>query len=387
MSLAQKKVGAGALVQLEGQSAVQEPVRRRVRDFLESEGQRLHSTKLAFLAQKLASDPFAKVKGLIDSMITRLLEEANADADHEGFCDKEMGKSKITRSRLSEEIDGLTAAVEDGKATILALTRSTETLTKAVNDLVVAMGEATKLRKEEKAKNAQTVEDAKAAQTAVAAATALLKAFYEKAGTATGFLQVSATPAPREWGLKKAVKMGSEEWNELANPNYEGTYTGRRGGDARVDTGHKEGMQTFGETEYGQQDEASYGVLALLEVVQSDFARLEADTDAAESASQKAFDDFMIVSKRSKATKDRKIEMNNADQAAAEAKLSTDIADLKATQDELLAADRYHAKLVPQCIDQGMTFDERTAARSDEIASLKQALQILSSPDIATSAL
>merc|ERR1712039_1017139 len=104
-----------------------------------SEGARLHSQSLALLAQKLAADPFAKVKQLIDSMITRLLEEANADADHEGFCDKEMGKSKVTRSRLSEEIDGLTAAVEDGKATILALTKSTEQLTKEVEDLVAAM--------------------------------------------------------------------------------------------------------------------------------------------------------------------------------------------------------------------------------------------------------
>merc|ERR1719436_601522 len=121
-------------------------------------------------------------------------------------------------------------------------------------------------RKEESAKNAQTVEDAKSAQAAVTAATAVLKAFYEKASTATAFLQVQATPAPREWGLKKAVKMGSEEWNELANPNYEAKVSNGPTSAGRVDTGHKAGMQTFGETETGQQDEASYGVLALLEV-------------------------------------------------------------------------------------------------------------------------
>jgi len=50
---------------------------------------------------------------------------------------------------------------------------------------------------------------------------------------------------------------------------------------------------------------------------------------------------------------------------------------MKGTQDELLAADRYYEKLVPQCIDQGQTFEERTAARESEIASLKQALEIL----------
>merc|ERR1719492_49503 len=118
----------------------------------------------------------------------------------------------------------------------------------------------------------------------------------------------------------------------------------------------------------------------MLEVIHSEFANLEADTKAAEAASQRAYDNFMVESKRNQAVKDRKIEMNNADQAAAEAKLREDIADLKATQDQLLAADRYHAILVPKCIDQGRTFDERTKAREQEIASLKQALTILGMP-------
>merc|ERR1719223_2448878 len=103
-------------------------VRGHVRDFVTSESQRLHSKNLALLAQKMLADPFAKVKGMIDSMITRLLNEANEDAQHEGFCDKEIGKSKVTRNKLSEDIDGLNAAVEDGKATIMTLTDEIATL-------------------------------------------------------------------------------------------------------------------------------------------------------------------------------------------------------------------------------------------------------------------
>merc|ERR1719456_1748156 len=135
-------------------------------------------------------------------------------------------------------------------------------------------------------------------------------------------------------------------------------------------------MQTFGKKYTGQQDEAG-GVMAMLEVILSDFANLEADTKANEAAGQKAYDDFMVDSKRTKATKQKKIEMDTADKAAAEATLAEDTKDLKGTQDELLAADRYYEKLVPQCIDQGQTFEERTAARESEIASLKQALKIL----------
>merc|ERR1719335_2004838 len=117
----------------------------------------------------------------------------------------------------------------------------------------------------------------------------------------------------------------------------------------------------------------------MLEVILSDFSNLEADTKAAETSAQKAYDGFMVESKRNKATKQKKIEMDEADKAEAERKLAEDTKDLKGTQDELIAADKYYEKLVPQCIDQGMTFEERTKAREEEIASLKQALEILGS--------
>jgi hypothetical protein len=374
----QGKAKALALIQAAGSRAVtkSEGVRSKLRRFLMEEGQRLRSQQLVLLAQQLGvtpGGPFEKVKTLIDNLITRLEEETKADADHEGYCDTELGKSKITRTRLSEEIDALEAEIEAGKANIMALSDNTATLTAEVADLVKSMAEATELKKAETKTNEKTVEDA----------TALVQG-QGKAG-----MQQRAAGIDREWGLKKTIKMGSEEWNALANPNYGGVYdasadTGVEAG--RVDTGHKEGMQTFGATYQGQQDESDYGVLPMLEVIHSEFANLEADTVAAEDAAMKAYKAFMIESNKNKAVKDRKIEMNNADQAAAEAKLQSDITDLKATQDELLAADRYHAILVPKCIDKGQTFDERQGSRQEEIDSLKHALHILNSEDISTSA-
>merc|ERR1719235_1614825 len=133
-----------AFTQLRGQESV-EGIRGRVRDFIAAEGKRLHSNQLALLAQKIAADPFAKVKKMIDSMITRLLNEANEDAQHEGFCDKEIGKSKVTRNKLSEDIDALEAAVDEGKARIMHLSEEIATLTKEVAELDAAVIEATKL--------------------------------------------------------------------------------------------------------------------------------------------------------------------------------------------------------------------------------------------------
>merc|ERR1719345_334193 len=115
----------------------------------------------------------------------------------------------------------------------------------------------------------------------------------------------------------------------------------------------------------------------MLDVIASDFANLEADTKASEAKAQETYDNFMVESKKTKAVKSRKIEMDNSDKAAAEVKVQEDTKDMKGTQDELIAADRYYDKLVPQCIDKGQTFEEKQASRAAEIASLKQALKIL----------
>jgi len=351
---------ATSFAQMRGKNAQTEEtenIHRKLTDFVASEGARLNNKELILLAEKLSADPFAKVKKMIDGMITRLLEEANEDASHEGFCDTEIGKSKITRNKLSEDIDALNAAVEEGKSNIMSLTEEVATLTQEVADLDASRVEATNMRKKEKAANKVVVADSQAAVSAVAAATAVLKKFYEGASQATAMVQTEAS----------RPTMGTDEWNALANPNFKGT----------VDKGHKSGMQTFGKQYSGQQDEAG-GVMAMLETISSDFNNVIADTKASESQSQTAFDDFMAESQKNKAMKTRKIEMDNSDKASAETKVQEDTKDLKGTQDELLAADRYYSKLVPQCFDKGQTFEERTASREAEISSLKQALKILS---------
>merc|ERR1719335_1966607 len=153
----------------------------------------------------------------------------------------------------------------------MKLTEDIATLNKEVAELDAAIEEQTKLREAEKAKNTATIADSKAAQDAVAAAVAVLKEFYAKAAGATALVQVSSFSQPAT-KLMQRPTIGSEEWKALANPNYEGT----------VDKGHKEGMQTFGEKFTGQQDEAG-GVLAMLDVIMSDFANLESETMANEA--------------------------------------------------------------------------------------------------------
>ena len=56
----------------------------------------------------------------------------------------------------------------------------------------------------------------------------------------------------------------------------------------------------------------SGGVVGMLEVIESDFARLAADTDAAETAAVQEYDTFMQDSKVDKTAKSSSIEHKSA---------------------------------------------------------------------------
>merc|ERR1719198_276933 len=121
---------------------------------------------------------------MIKDLIVRLMEEANEEAEHKGWCDTELSTNEKT-----EAVETLHAEIDQLEASIAKLTEDIGELTQAVAELDAAMAKATKLRTEEKAKNTETISDAGEAQTAVAQALTVLKEFYAKAAEATAFVQ------------------------------------------------------------------------------------------------------------------------------------------------------------------------------------------------------
>merc|ERR1719181_704947 len=126
---------------------------------------------------------------------------------------------------------------------------------------------------------------------------------------------------------------------------------------------------------------ASGGVMGLLEVIQSDFSRVEAETTAAEA--EKAYDRFMAESKKDKAVKTADMEHKTKSKTQKESDLQDTETDLKGTEDELQAAVFYYEKLKPSCVATVEPYEERVAKREAEIESLRMALRILSGDDIA----
>merc|ERR1719199_1629745 len=121
----------------------------------------------------------------------------------------------------------------------------------------------------------------------------------------------------------------------------------------------------------------------MLEVIQSDFARLETDTTASESAAKREYDAFMADSAESKAVKEVTVKQKTAKKQETESALVEARRDLEGTQEELDAALAYYEKLKPSCVSTGVSYEDRVQRRKEEIESLQEALKILSGDDIA----
>jgi len=300
-------------------------------EFLKIQATQLDSRMLSEIAAHAASDPFEKVKKMIKDLIVKLMEEAAAEAEQKGWCDTELSTNKQTRKEKTDAVETITAEIDELSASINKLTEDVATLTAEVASLDASMEEATQLRQAEKAKNAETISDAQQAQTAVAQALTVLKEFYAKASEATAFVQQP----------------------EIFDSEYKGMQSGNG------------------------------GVVGMLEVIESDFARLEADTKAGEVTSQKEYDDFMTDSKVDKAAKTTSIDDKTNKKTKDTEVRSSKRTDLDGTQKELDAAMAYFDKLKPTCINTGPSYKERVAQREAEIDSLKEAVAILNGEDIA----
>merc|ERR1719263_1365353 len=97
----------------------------------------------------------------------------------------------------------------------------------------------------------------------------------------------------------------------------------------------------------------------MLEVVESDFNKLETDTKSAETEAQKQYDTFMSDSKADKAQKQKEIEHKIAKKQEKEQALILTKEDLAGTQDELDAALAYFDKLKPSCVESGVSYEDR----------------------------
>jgi len=314
-------------------SSLTRPSQSVAASFLQAQGQRISSKVLEALSSHVAGDPFAKVKKMIQDMVFKLMEEANEEAEQKGFCDAELGTNKMTRDHKTSSIDELTASIDEMGAKMAQLGGDISNLSARIAELDSAIQTATMIRQEEKTKNTQTIAEASAASDAVERALAVLNDYYQSAAAATSLVQ------------------------------------------RRSETSQKAPFQ-------GQQS-GSTGVLGMLEVILSDFARLESDTKSNEVMSQQSFTKFMSDSNLDKSVGEQQLKDKSESRTETDVDLAAANKDLESTQAELTAANAYFEKLKPTCASEVVTYEERVARRKEEIESLKEALKLLDEQPIA----
>merc|ERR1719393_329078 len=138
-----------------------------------------------------------------------------------------------------------------------------------------------------------------------------------------------------------------------------------------------QGSQVPEMAEYKGMGGAKGGVVGMLEVIETDFARLEADTQAAENQAASEYDSFMSDSQSDKKEKHNLEVKTSLDKDQTEFEKSQTQKELAMEEDELSKANEYYEYLKPNCLEVKVSYEERVARRKEELAALNEAYDIL----------
>jgi len=362
LGLAQK---ATSLVQL--RSSNKQPSQIRAASFLAEQGRRMHSNLLSALAVRAQADPFVKVKKMIKEMVAKLMEQANEEAEHKAFCDAEMSTNKQTRELKTTTIAELKASIEELTADAAKTSKEIADLGDAIAAVDAAVAKATEDRTEEKAKNTKVLADTANAKAAVESALQVLKQFYDKA----------ANPQPVPVKGDGPIKYDERAIGILQKAAGGASFIQTDMNQSPMDDAPEAPGAPFTGT-----GDAGGGIMGMLEVILSDFERLQSETSEEETTSQQEFEAFMADSSEDKAVKETDTKHKTSSLQRIKSDLATAKKDMMITQEELDAAMAYYAKLKPSCVEEAMSYEDRVKQRKEEIESLQEALEILSGDNI-----
>lgn len=311
-----------------------------------------HSAALAQLASRISAelkygehgsaDPFAKVKGLIESMIMKLEKEAGEEATEKAYCDEQMAKTKTKKGELEDTVSKLTAKIEKAASQSSKLKEEVTELMNELSLLAKETAEMDKIRREENAAYVASKKDLELGLGGVRKALTVLRDFY-----GSGTAALVQTDADDD---EQMSSMMQEAVKQPAPPQQAEKSTG-----------------------------AGNGIIGMLEVIESDFAKSLATEEASESDAQGSYDKQTQANKITKAQKEQDGKFKTQEFKSLDKSISELEADKATEVSELAAVDEYFAKIKERCIAKPSTYEERVARRDAEIKGLKDALASLES--------
>jgi len=288
-----------------------------------------HSLALSQLASKITAvlrfghmsgaDPFAKVKGLIQEMIDKLVEEGEAEAKEHGFCTSEMAKTKAKKEEIEEDIAKLTSKIDKAAVKSAKLKGEVKELSAELAELAKEQMEMDEIRHEQHEDYLAAKDELTKGLEGVRKALGVLREYYGAA-----LLQQPPVPEKHE----KAGGAGSS-------------------------------------------------IIGILEVCESDFAKNLAVTESTEADQAEDYDKITQENKVTKMTKTQDVKYKTAEFKGLDKAIAELSSDKETEETELSAVLEYLAKLEDRCIAKPESYEERKRRREAEIEGLKQALTIL----------
>jgi len=299
-----------------------------------------HSAALAQLASRISTvlrfgaaggDPFAKVKGLIESMIARLQKEADDEAAEKAYCDEQIAKTEAKKAELEEDIARETSRIDKAAARSAALKAEVQVLESELAALAKEQAEMDKIRHESHSDYQTAKADLELGLSGVRQALDTLRDYY---GGAASMLQDD-------------TKFGAF-MQQPAKPELHGKAQG-----------------------------AGESIINILQVCESDFATNLAKEESEEADSQAEYEKVTQENAVTKTTKDQSVKYKTIEAKAQDKTVAQYSADRDTSNAEYAAVMDYYGKIKDRCIAKPETYAARTARRQAEIQGLKEALSIL----------
>lgn len=266
------------------------------------------------------ADVFGKVKGLIESMISKLDKEANEDAEKNAFCVSETEKSEKSRDTKQATVDKLSAKIDSKTARSAQLKEEVATLQQELASLSKLQGHMDKARADESA------------------------AFKAYSADMTNGIE----------GVRMALQVLREYYAQDASFVQQ----------PEVGT-------------HAASSDAAGGIISMLEVAEADFTRGLAEATAAEDESAATYEKTSQENKIAKTTKEQDVKYKGAEAANLDKEIGELGSDRASVNEELDSVNKYLEQLRSKCVQKPETYEERKARRDREISGLKEALTIL----------
>merc|ERR1740130_1581325 len=290
-----------------------------------------NSSALAQLASRIvamsrsgvssSSDPFVKIRGMIEEMITKLEDQMGAEAQEKAYCDEEMSKTEAKKADLEGVVAKLTNKIDTSSAKSASLKEEVATLQAELASL---------------AQETETMDKVRAEAHAV-------------------FVEEKATLDKGLAGLRKALQILKDHFGAAASLVQQ----------PAAPAGHNSDVGAGG------------CIITILEVAESDMAKELVKVEIQESDEATAYEESTEENKLTKASKSQDVKYKTQEAAGLDKSITELSNDRDTSNSELAAVNSYYTKLQGRCVAKPVPYEEKKKAREAEIAGLKEALNVL----------